>query len=216
MMRLTLLLSGVAALAVAWLGPLPDLARQSFAAHMTMHMIVVAIAAPLVALGLSGTAADPVRIMPGLFAPIPASMIELIIVWSWHAPALHHAARHAMPTLLLEQASFITAGLLLWLAAFGGNREDQRIRGGAAVVALLFTSMHMTLLGALFALANRPLFAHAPAEAAGLSPLADQQLGGTIMLLVGGASYLAGGLWLTARLLRTSASAATVRRELPS
>lgn len=216
MMRTALLLSGVAMLAVAWLGPLPDLARQSFAAHMTMHMMVVAVAAPLVALGLAGTAADPVRVMPRLFAPIPASMIELVIVWSWHAPALHHAARHATHMLLLEQASFLTAGLLLWLAVLGGNREDQRVRGGAGVVALLFTSMHMTLLGALFALANRPLFAHAPTGPAGLPPLVDQQLGGTIMLLVGGASYLAGGLWLTASLLRTSASAATMQRELPS
>lgn len=206
MMRVTLLLSGIAVLAVAWLGPLPDLARQSFAAHMTMHMMVVAVAAPCLALGLSGTAADPVRVMPRLFAPIPASMIELIVVWSWHAPALHHAARHATGTLVLEQASFITAGLLLWLAA----------RGGAGVVALLFTSMHMTLLGALFALADRPLFAHASTGPAALSPLADQQLGGVIMLLVGGASYLAGGLWLIGSLLRTSAAAAAVRREFSS
>jgi putative membrane protein len=59
--------------------------------------------------------------------------------------------------------------------------------------------MHMTLLGALFALANRPLFQHAtPAS------MADQHLGGAIMLLAGGVSYLAGGLGLTARILRTS------------
>jgi putative membrane protein len=216
MMRPILLLSGVAALAAAWLGPLPELARQSFAAHMTLHMIVVAVAAPLVAIGLAGTAADPVRSVPGLFAPLPASLIELIVVWSWHAPVLHAAARHATHTLLVEQASFIAAGLLLWLAVLGGDREDQRARVGAGVGALLFTSMHMTLLGALFALANRPLFAHASTGPAALSPLADQQLGGTIMLLVGGASYLTGGLWLTARLLRSSSPAATVRGELPS
>jgi putative membrane protein len=65
----------------------------------------------------------------------------------------------------------------------------------------VFTSMHMTLLGALFALAKRPLFVHA-AEAPAISALDDQQLGGVIMLLVGGASYLAGGLWLTAAILR--------------
>ena len=35
-----------------------------------------------------------------------------------------------------------------------------------------------------------------------LTPLEDQHLGGAIMLLVGGISYLAGGLWLTAALLR--------------
>jgi putative membrane protein len=216
MMRPILLLSGVATLAVAWLGPLPELARQSFAAHMTLHMTVVAVAAPLVAIGLAGTAADPVRSIPGLFAPLPASLVELIVVWSWHAPVLHSAARHATHILLIEQASFIAAGLLLWLAVLGGDREDQRTRVGAGVGALLFTSMHMTLLGALFALANRPLFAHASAGPAALSPLADQQLGGTIMLLVGGASYLAGGLWLTARLLRSSSAAAPVRRELAS
>ncbi len=216
MMRRLLLLSGVATLAAAWLGPLPELARHSFAAHMTLHMLVVAVAAPLVAIGVSGTTADPVRSKPGLFAPIPASLIELIVVWSWHAPVFHAAARHATHTFLIEQASFVTAGLLLWLAVLGGDREDRRARVGAGVGALLFTSMHMTLLGALFALTNRPLFPHAPTGPAALSPLADQQLGGTIMLLVGGASYLAGGLWLTASLLRTSSVAATVRRELAS
>ena len=57
--------------------------------------------------------------------------------------------------------------------------------------------MHMTLLGALLALTPRPLYAHST-EAA----LEHQHLGGVIMLLVGGIVYLAGGLWLTAGLLR--------------
>jgi putative membrane protein len=70
---------------------------------------------------------------------------------------------------------------------------------------LLFTSMHMTLLGALFALANRPLFVHASDSLATGGALADQHLGGAIMLLAGGASYLLGGLWLTAGVLRGSA-----------
>lgn len=210
-MRKALLLSGAIALAATWLGPLPDLARESFAAHMAMHMIVVAIAAPLVALGLSGTGADPVRTLPGLFAPIPASMIELIVVWSWHAPALHHAARQFSYALALEQGSFIAAGLLLWLAVLGGDGERRSARRGAGIVALLFTSMHMTLLGALFAMANRPLFTHGGSEIDALARLDDQHLGGAIMLMIGGASYLAGGLWLTAGLLRPSAGRSGVR-----
>jgi putative membrane protein len=68
-------------------------------------------------------------------------------------------------------------------------------------VGLLLTSMHMTLLGALLALSPRPLYPHLHG-AAGLTPLADQQLGGAIMLLVGGVSYLLGGLALTVGLLR--------------
>lgn len=202
----------LAVLGLAWLGPLPDLARQSFAAHMTMHIAVVAVAAPLLALAMAGTATDPVRAMPRLVAPIPASMLELVIVWAWHVPALHHAARLQSGTFVLEQGSFVVAGVLLWIAAIGGDREQRRLRAGGGILALLFTSMHMTLLGALFALANRPLFQHAP-SVAGLSPVADQQLGGVIMLLVGGASYLLGGLGLTAAALRSRPARSVSRQE---
>jgi putative membrane protein len=201
-MRNGLLALSLSVLAVAWLGPLPALARDSFAAHMTLHIAVVAIAAPLLALAMAGGAADPVRVMPRVVAPIPASMFELVVVWSWHAPALHDAARHNSAAFVAEQASFVVAGVLLWTAAVGGDHEERRLRAVPGIVALLFTSMHMTLLGALFALANRPLFhrAHAGSEP---SLIADQQLGGVIMLLVGGAAYLLGGLWLTVIALRS-------------
>lgn len=205
LMRIGSLALALAVFASAWLGPLPDLVRHSFAAHMTVHIAVVAVAAPLVALTIMGTRADPVRAIPNLVAPVPASMIELVVVWAWHAPALHHAARQESAVFVLEQVTFAVAGILLWIAAIGGDREQRRLRAGGGILALLFTSMHMTLLGALFALANRPLFEHAP-PASGLSAIADQQLGGVIMLLVGGASYLLGGLWLTAAVLRPRAA----------
>ncbi|HEX6623277.1 MAG TPA: cytochrome c oxidase subunit II [Pyrinomonadaceae bacterium] len=50
------------------------LAGQAFFAHMTMHMGVVALAAPLVALGVAGARFDPVRRAPALFAPVSASI----------------------------------------------------------------------------------------------------------------------------------------------
>jgi len=200
MMRALLAALGVAMLAVIWLGPLPQLARQSFAAHMAMHMGVVAVAAPLVALALAGSAHDPTRRRSWLAAPIAASMFELIVVWGWHAPALHQAARLHAAAFVLEQGSFLLAGLLLWLTAAGGGRQRRQAGAGVGVAALLFTSMHMTLLGALLTLATRPLFGHARVETA--HALADQQLGGALMLIAGGASYLIGGLWLSARMLR--------------
>ena len=151
----------ILALAGAWLGPLPLLARQAFFAHMAMHMIVVAIAAPFLALGIAGSSLDPVRKWPALFPPIPHLAAELMVVWACHAPALHHAARHAFAGLVAEQGSFLVSGLLIWLAAFGGASVYRRERAGAGVAALLLTSMHMTLLGALLALTPRPLYAHA-------------------------------------------------------
>lgn len=198
-MRPVWLMLSVLVLLGTWLGPLPALARESFSAHMTMHMAIVAIAAPLVAAGAAGTRFDLARAWPWLMTPLYASILELVVVWAWHAPALHHFARQEGWGLVLEQASFFGAALWLWMAALGGA-GDRHARKGAGVVALLLTSMHMTLLGALLALATRPLYQHHDAIAA-LTPLADQQLGGAIMLLVGSSVYLAGGLLLTAGLL---------------
>jgi putative membrane protein len=196
---------GLVALAAAWLLPLGELLGGAFSAHMAKHMGVVAIAAPLLALGLAAGPLDPVRYRPGLFPPIPISLIELVVVWTWHAPALHHAAQHSIALLALEQASFLISGLLMWLAAFGGGPALRAQRRGAGVVALLLTSMHMTLLGALLALPTRALYAHAE------QALDDQHMGGAIMLIVGGIAYLAGGLWLSAELLRRSERPAPVR-----
>lgn len=166
-----------------------------FSAHMSLHMLIVAVAAPLLALAIAGGRFDPVRSRPRLFAPIPASFFELAIVWLWHAPAMHHAAQSSVWILCLEQTTFLAGGLFVWLAAFGGDALRGSSRTGAGVVALLLTSMHMTLLGALLALAPRPLYAHG-------GPIEDQHLGGAIMLVAGGLSYLLGGLWLMAILLR--------------
>lgn len=193
--------TGLVVLALAWLGPLPRLAAASFTAHMALHLSVVAVAAPLLALGLAGGRLDPARWLPGWFAPVPASLVELAVVWSWHAPALHHAARSAAAVMAAEQASFLAAGLLLWLAAVGGDPERRRERAGPGALGLLLTSMHMTLLGALLGLSGRPLY-HVGDGAPAPGQLADQHLGGALMLLVGGAVYLAGGLALVADLLR--------------
>ncbi|HXW07480.1 MAG TPA: cytochrome c oxidase assembly protein [Vicinamibacterales bacterium] len=200
-MRTMPLWLGSLALAAVWLGPLPALAPGHFSAHMTMHMGVVAIGAPLLACGLASSRFDPVGRLPGVFSAIPASIAELVVVWAWHTPALHHLARHTTAGLLLEQGTFLGSGLLVWLAAVGGRHDRDRHASG--VVALLLTSMHMTLLGALIALAPRPLY-HGPADPR--TALWEQQLGGAIMLLVGGVVYLAGGLWLSARVLRGSAA----------
>jgi putative membrane protein len=168
---------------------------------MAMHMGVVAVAAPLLALGLAGGRLDPVRSAPGLFAPIPASVLEFVVVWVWHTPALHHAAQQSTAALVVEQGTFLLAGLLLWLSACGGAARRRHNRRASGVVGLLLTAMHMTLLGALLALTPRPLYAHVDGSS-GLTPLADHHLGGAIMLLVGGVSYLLGGLWLMVELLR--------------
>ncbi|MCM2374879.1 cytochrome c oxidase assembly protein [Aporhodopirellula aestuarii] len=187
-------------LMLAWLGPLPELARSSFAAHMTLHMAVVAVAAPLLSIAAAGRRLDPAKKVPALFAAIPASVGELVIVWAWHSPGLHHFARGSTMGFVIEQSMFLAAGVWVWLSAFGGESPRVPARSAAGVIGLLLTSMHMTLLGALLTMSPRLLYSHH--HVGGLDPLTDQYLGGAVMLVVGGAAFLAGGLALTWDLIR--------------
>ncbi|NIJ29443.1 putative membrane protein [Sphingomonas insulae] len=181
------LAGGLVLLPIGW-----TLSHHGMSGHMAAHMIAVAIAAPLLALALQGGRYDPATRWPRLAAPLPAAMIEAVIVWGWHVPALRGLAMHRPIASIAEQASFLAAGLMLWSAVLAPRHR------AAGVGALLVTSMHMTLLGALIGLAPRPLYMHQGPEA-----LADQQVAGVIMLLVGGIAYLVGGLAMLGRLLHT-------------
>lgn len=196
------LTTGFVLLLLLWGMFLPFADRNSFSVHMIAHMGVVAGAAPLVAVGISGTERDFTAGRPW-FTPLLASVIELFAVWIWHIPALRALSESSIAFAALEQAIFFGAGLALWLSCFGGwqaGREERRLAG---TFGLLFTSMHMTLLGALLALSPRPLYGEGDVTCLGvtLDAATDQQVGGVVMLLVGAAVYLAGGVALLARTL---------------
>lgn len=185
-----------------------SVSHRAMTGHMTGHMIAVAVAAPLLAFALAGTPWDPAGRWPRAVTPMAMMLVELVAVWSWHLPALRRAANEVPLIAAAEHATFLAAGLLLWSAAIHTPHR------AAGIGALLLTSMHMTLLGVLIGLAPRPLYDiggghHHHAAPFGLDALADQQLGGVVMLVIGGASYMLGGLALLAGLLKAEPDTAT-------
>ena len=185
-MRALYLLSGLGLLAAIWIVPLERL-MPDFAAHMLRHMTLVALAAPLIVLGLPRLAAW--LAVP----PLAAAVAEFAVVWAWHLPAAHGLGRTVPLGFVAEQASFLAVGLAVWA---GCLRADRPLAGAGG---LLLTSMHMTLLGALLVLAPRDLYA----EVCGTAPdLAGQQIGGMLMLAIGTPVYLVAGLALTGSALR--------------
>ncbi len=192
------LATGLLLLAGLWLGPLPEMARRAFSPHMILHLGVVALAAPMIVIGL-------VRLFPTdrpprhlLLAAVAASALDFAVVWEWHAPALHESAARWPSAFALQQLSFLIAGLVLWWVCLAGRDRKHRAIGA---LAILFASMHMAMLGVLLVLAPKLLYAPQFCLGAfGLDPLSDQQLGGGIMALFGALPFVAGGAWLASRL----------------
>ena len=140
-MKRASLIVGILALIAVWC--LVVRVERSFAVHMIAHMALVAIAAPLIAIGLGNTWPSLSRWFTGI-TPLTASLLELVVVWFWHLPKIRILADQSLAATMFEQVSFLVAGLLLWLSCL----DAPRLAGAAG---LLFTSIHMTLLGVLLA-----------------------------------------------------------------
>jgi putative membrane protein len=167
----------------------------AFTRHMVAHMTLVALVAPLLAVLIARSRFNPVERRPQWFSPIAASLVEFVVIWAWHAPVWHIAARHDIAMFALEQASFLGASTHLWRSIVGGDRASSAMRAGAGIVALVLTFAHMTMLGAVLALSPRDLYGH------GGPAVADQQLGGAMMIAGGTVAYLGAALWLSRTLL---------------
>jgi len=189
------LLAGLAVLALLWGGPLVGLSAISFSAHMILHLGIVSLAAPLIALAVGLMPAGPMAGLFGVRSAVAASLFDMVVVWLWHAPALHEAAAQNDGVFVFQQASFLAAGLLVWTTALSGRTIRDRAIGGAT---LFGTFLHMTMLGVILGVTPRLLYSPSVCTGAfGVSGVEDQWLGGVLMATVGALPYLAGALVLT-------------------
>ncbi|MFA7506083.1 MAG: cytochrome c oxidase assembly protein [Burkholderiaceae bacterium] len=168
-----------------------------FTGHMAIHLLNITLVAPLAALATRG------HRPAWLPAPVVAAFIELLAVWAWHAPSAHAFARASIGGFLLEQASFVAGAWLLWATVIDAALQRDRSAMAQSVLALLLTSMHMTLLGGVLALAGRDPYGAGLCGSAttGLDAMADLQLGGVLMLGVAATVYLIAALRLASMLL---------------
>jgi putative membrane protein len=89
----------------------------------------------------------------------------------------------------LEHRCLFAVGLVLWWVCLGVRWHD---RGGFVILYLFGAAVGTGIVGALLTIIPSPVYA---TTAAGLRPwgltrLSDQQLGGVIMWVIGGAIYL--------------------------
>lgn len=197
--RAGLAAAGWAVLLIAFVSPLCALSTALFSARVVHHALMVALAAPLLVLGLPrawrGAAAT------GAMATL-ALLVHTLLMWLWHAPAPYAAALASHPLYWLMETTLMASALAVWLVAL-----SPRAGLGTAMSTLLGAMMQMGLLGAIIVFAATPLYApHALTTTAfGLSPLADQQLAGLIMWVPAALPYFIAALWLAGQRLRAAA-----------
>ena len=173
----------VAVLIVGFVSPLCALSSALFSARTAHHVLLAAVAAPLLAWALPRATRSrraSVLLAPPIFA---------IVFWAWHAPSAYGWALSNDLAYWLMQASVLGSAVALW-------RGVRVVSPPMAVAILLGTMVQMGLLGALLVFMPRALYApHALTTAAwGLTPLADQQLAGLIMWAPASAIYLGAAL----------------------
>jgi putative membrane protein len=200
---------GLVVLAAASLSPLHGWGQTLFAAHMIEHELLIAVAAPLIALGGPFPAAawalpPPSRHTFGVLArPFAAPRLDAataahgLALWAWHLPGLYALALTSTLFHWLQHASLFLTALVFWQGMLGSRGRAQ---AGLAVFCLFATALHSGFLGILLTFASGPLYPGQGAAAAdwGLTPLEDQQLAGLVMWVPGGLVYAGAALALVA------------------
>ena len=208
-------------LALALVSPLHWLGERLFTAHMIEHEIIMALAAPLLAvsrpigaflwavpsgwrraLGDAAQVPAVAALWRGVNDPLAATTLHGVALWAWHMPALYDRVLVSAGAHWLQHMSFLATALLFWWSLVYGRA---RRRGyGAAVFYLFVTALHTGVLGILLTVSRHLWYPRQAAFAAewGLTPLEDQQLAGLVMwvpagLVYAGAALALAGLWIS-------------------
>jgi putative membrane protein len=213
--------AGWGTLVAALVSPLHEYGEHLFLAHMIEHELLMAVAAPLLALSrplgtflhalppgwrrvlVAWAQRMPVQqVWAWLTRPLVATVLHGIAIWLWHVPVLLDATIQSELMHRLQHLSFLVTALFFWWAIVRRPVRDY----GLGAVHVFATMVHTGLLGALLTLAPRVFYPAQTADAPlfGLTPLQDQQLAGLFMWVPGGAIYLMAGVWLLGRWLTSS------------
>ncbi|HET8528424.1 MAG TPA: cytochrome c oxidase assembly protein [Gaiellaceae bacterium] len=203
------------AIVVALDSPLDDLADKLFLAHMAQHVLLLAVAPPLLVVSapwtrlwqplplrfrraVAGAVAVSPRARPlraaahAVAHPLAAWTLASATLVVWHLPAAYDLTLRSGAVHELEHALFFLTSLLFWGAVVDSppfrSRLDWPQRIGFVVSGMLVG----WVLSLVLAFAGSPLYAPYAALAhrpGGLSALADQRLAAGVMWVPGSLAY---------------------------
>ena len=212
--RTTAFFSGLAVILVSLDTPIETLARQLFWAHMTQHLMLIMVAAPLLVVAAPGLqiwrglplsvrrplariavkhpSMRPARRFFWLATgPAAAWLLSSGNLWLWHWPAAYDLTLRNHSLHHLEHALFLGLGILFWAQVIDQPPFRCRISQVKRVAYVFLAAVQAWALALLLGYASVPYYAYAqlPWRPGGISALTDQQLGAGIMWVPGSVTY---------------------------
>jgi putative membrane protein len=193
--------AGLAALAVALMGPVERLAAERFSWHMAQHLLVTMVAAPLLLLGrpvglARRASSGPVRgvllsvlrsrVIEAVTHPVVAWLALAVALWATHFTSLYQRALASEPVHVLEHALYLAASLLFWLPVVATEPTRRRLGYPARLLYLFLAAAAGALLASTLFQSTRLLYP----SYAGPGGLADQQTASAVMWIGGGLGFL--------------------------
>jgi putative copper resistance protein D len=197
---------------VALCSPIATYDTTLFSAHMVQHLLLTMVAAPLLVLAapitllLRVSSGDTRRrvILPFLHSrpmrvishPVVTWILFAAVMWASHFSFLFDAALESELWHIVEHALYLGVALLFWWPAIGADPSPWRLPHPARVGYLFLGMPQSSFLGLAIFSAPAVLYTHyATLERSwGPTPLADQQLAGGLMWVVGDLFFLIGML----------------------
>jgi putative membrane protein len=208
---------GLALLLLALASPVSAIGEQRlFSFHMLQHVLLGDLAPLALLLGLTGPILRPVlahvhrlRVLANPLVALPLWAVNLYV---WHLPTLYEAAVRHDAVHALEHACFFAGGTIMWLPVLETLPAPEWFGTGWKFGYIAAVRVIETVLGNIFIWAGRPfykVYEDAPRQW-GISPLHDQGLAGTVMMIEGSLVTIAALAWLFLRL----AAEGELRQEL--
>ncbi len=184
-------IAAMVAILIAITGPLDELTRErSFAVYIFQQMLLVFVVPPLLLLGLPGWMLRPLMlnrffepVARFITRPLFAFLLFAAIFTLIHYPMVCDHICHVHPLYGDLHALLLFAGTLLWFPLLSPLPEYPRMTYPMQIMYLFLLMIPMTAVAAPITLANSILymFYMGGTHPLGLTPIADQVLGGLIM-----------------------------------
>ena len=184
--------------------------EELLTAHMVEHLLLGDLAALLIVLGLTGPLLAPVlRVKPFdrlriLAHPLIAFPLWAIDLYVWHLPVLYEAALHHTAIHALQHAMFLGLGINMWMCLFGPLPMPSWFGNLAKLGYIVAVRLTGTVLGNVFLWSGSvfyPFYTHGDAVWH-VSPIADQNLAGAVMMVEESILTLCLFCWLFLRTAR--------------